>query len=293
MKIDGCEDVWMEVTVNDKTKIVVGAVYRHPQSNIKLFSMEFKKKILCLKTYKRFIILGDINIDYNCYNSSNSVRIYANGITSLGCKQLISCPTRISLKKKSILDHIYVDSTMIDEVVTTAVIEHDISDHFPIVVKLNTLIKRKEIFRPLVRKIAPEMIENFIIELDSVLKRSDPTNMSELTSNMINVIDNFFPTTRMSRKQFKSSKKPWITRGILTSIKHQTQLYNIYKKSLNMNDFNRYKSYRNKLTHVKEASKAKYYQKFVGHSKDSTTTWKAVNKILRKTNHYLINCLVN
>ena len=99
---------------------------------------------------------------------------------------------------------------------------------------------------------------------------------------MTKVTNNLFPKTRQSRNQYKSAKKPWITKGILTSIKQQNRLYKKFKKSLDVKDFKRYKSFRNKLTHVKESSKAIYFQKLVKNSRDSSTTWKVVNKIIRK-----------
>ena len=37
----GCEDVWIEVNLNDKTNLVVGTVYRHPQPNYLKFSQAF------------------------------------------------------------------------------------------------------------------------------------------------------------------------------------------------------------------------------------------------------------
>ena len=282
LKIDGCEDVWTEVTISDKNKIVVGSVYRHPKSNLKLFFSKFQNNIISLKTYNKFVVLGDFNIDYNCHDTSIDVKLYVNGISSLGCEQLVTCPTRVSFSRKSILDHIYIDCSMFNEIFTTAVIECDISDHYPIFVGLNLPLKRKNTRRPLIRKILPEKIENFLNELDSTLKKNVPTNISDLTTCMTKVTNNLFPKTRQSRNQYKSAKKPWITKGILTSIKQQNRLYKKFKKSLDAKDFKRYKSFRNKLTHVKESSKAIYFQKLVKNSRDSSTTWKVVNKIIRK-----------
>ena len=56
----GCEDVWIEVNLNDKTNLVVGTVYRHPQPNYLKFSQAFcnnllklKKKICGLRGFQR------------------------------------------------------------------------------------------------------------------------------------------------------------------------------------------------------------------------------------------------
>ena len=103
-----------------------------------------------LKTYNKFVVVGDFNIDYNCHETSIDVKLYVNGISSLGCEQLVTCPTRVSFSRKSILDHIYIDCSMFNEIFTTAVIECDISDHYPIFVGLNLPLKRKNTRRPLI-----------------------------------------------------------------------------------------------------------------------------------------------
>ena len=116
-----------------------------------------------------------------------------------GCEQLVTCPTRVSFSRKSILDHIYIDCSMFNEIFTTTVIECDISDHYPIFVGLNLPLKRKNTRRPLIRKILPEKIENFLNELDSTLKKNVPTNISDLTTCMTKVTNNLFPKTRQVR----------------------------------------------------------------------------------------------
>ena len=129
MNLTGCEDVWVEAILKDKQSLVVGTVYRHPQQNLKSFSLAFQNTLKKLKRFTKFVVLGDFNIDYGCYNTSSAVKSYADNITSLGCEQFITWPTRISsTNRQSILDHVYVDSyVMINDVITAAVIESDIS----------------------------------------------------------------------------------------------------------------------------------------------------------------------
>ena len=62
------------------------------------------------------MVLGDFNVDYGRYTANSAVKMLADTISSLGCEQLISCPTRISPSKQSILDHVYVNNSMINSV---------------------------------------------------------------------------------------------------------------------------------------------------------------------------------
>ena len=70
--------------------------------------------------------------------------MFADTISSLGCEQLISWPARISPSKQSILDHIYVNNSMMSSVVSPAVITHSLPDHFPTIIHLKFKTKRKD-----------------------------------------------------------------------------------------------------------------------------------------------------
>ena len=74
------------------------------------------------------------------------------------------------------------------------------------------------------------------------------------------------PLKRKSRKEKKLNSKPCITKRILISSKTKNKLYIANLKG-SVNDVQLYKTYRNKLTHVKEQAKRKYYQGLVLASK--------------------------
>ena len=66
---------------------------------------------------------------------------------------------------------------------------------------------------------------------------------------------------------------------------NSAQKYNLYQKWLKgRNDtlWNQYKTYRNKLTHIKELAKKSYFQKTISKSKnDIKTLWKNVNSVIK------------
>ena len=172
---------------------------------------------------------------------------------------------------------------MINDVITAAVIASDISDHFPTLIQIKCKISTKKSPRPFINKIKSQDIEKFVENLDEPFQ-CDKSSLSLKTiiESMTNVIDKTFPKIRLSRKQYQHSKKPWIIRDVLKSIKHQNKLFAKYKKSGNECDFKSYKQFRNKTTHAKEAAKAAYYQNLLGKSNSSSMTWKTINQILRK-----------
>ena len=108
------------------------------------------------------MVLGDLNVDYGRCTADSAVKMFADTISSLGCEQLISWPTRISPSKQSILDHIYVNNLMMNSAVSPAVITHCLSGHFPTIVHLKFKTKRKDENWPLIKIIKPHLIENFV-----------------------------------------------------------------------------------------------------------------------------------
>ena len=89
----------------------------------------------------------------------------------------------------------------------------------------------------------------------------------------------------MSRKQLKLKLKPWITKGLLVSIKHKQQLYKTHFVNGNSEQKKFYKKYANKLNRIKFAAKQLYYQKVLKNSKfNMFKTWKTVKSLLPSTN---------
>ena len=77
--------------------------------------------------------------------------------------------------------------------------------------------------------------------------------MSDLTNH-------YFSLKKISRRQCKIFKNPWITRCILTSIKNKNKLHAKYLKNKSPELLSKYKKYRNKLTDVKERAKRSYFE---------------------------------
>jgi len=94
---------------------------------------------------------------------------------------------------------------MLSDVVTAAVIENDIFDHLPIIVKFKFKSNRKEQTRPLIQKISPQKVEHFVVDLDSELQnciKSDTDNDIGILINCMSriffeeAINSFFEKTK-------------------------------------------------------------------------------------------------
>jgi len=101
---------------------------------------------------------------------------------------------------------------------------------------------------------------------------------------MKSLADAHMPVRKYTRREYKLIQKPWMTQGIISSVKHRDFLFCVYKRSKLLTDFETYKQFRNRLTHVKDLDKRKYYEeKFAQNSRNSKRTWKLINDIFGKT----------
>ena len=86
------------------------------------------------------------------------------------------------------------------------------------------------------------------------------------------------------------SDKPWITKGILIFSKTKTKLHKTSVTGCD-EDVQKYKTFRNRLSHIKEQSKRIYYRKIVNDTRHNMRLlWKTINDIAkykRKSNTYI------
>ena len=82
--------------------------------------------------------------------------------------------------------------------------------------------------------------------------------MEDFIHKFTTVLNKHALLRKPTRKEKRLAAKPWITKGILTSIKIKNKMY----KELLTNNMTQqktiFKIYRNKLTHIKEQAKKLY-----------------------------------
>ena len=82
---------------------------------------------------------------------------------------------------------------------------------------------------------------------------------------------------------------PWITKGLLKSIKTKNKLYKECKKRPTERRITKFKEFRNKLHNLIRISKRTFYNnKFQTSKNDMKKTWKTINNILGRKKSALI-----
>ena len=86
------------------------------------------------------------------------------------------------------------------------------------------------------------------------------------------------------RNKYNSSRKPWLTKGLLKSINTKHKLFIKMKNNpINLQNACKYKHYRNVLTKLLKSAKKSYYSNKFSFTRGNTNkTWKVINEVLNK-----------
>ena len=99
----------------------------------------------------------------------------------------------------------------------------------------------------------------------------------------IQTLNKHAPIRYLSKKEMKVRQKPWLTKGILTSIKKKRSLFKKFKKLklkfVNTDEvYQQYKPYRDTINTLKRKSKRLYYRDyFTRNVNNSKKTGKGIN----------------
>ena len=272
LKLTACEDMWFtSFSKTSKEKFLVRVVYRHStQNHLKNKFVETFNDILQeINTAKlKAFIVGNFNINTltNSLDFSIISKNYLNSITSNGYSSLVDIPTRSYSQK--LLDHILSNETNCR--LLSGVIEVDhIFDHYPTFVIASGMVKNSNktkfhYYRSMknfdTEKFCDDAFNSLALYYYTPFSCDNFNHVFEKFSNEFKtVINNHAPTKRLCRRQRKLAAKPWITKGILTSIRNKQRLYKTYLKNGNANQQLYYKRYANKLTKIKKLSGKLYY----------------------------------
>ena len=137
IKSKGCKDEWVEIIFNKNTLFIVSSLYKHPTCDVIHFKNAFGSILKNFKAGQNYVVLGDINVNYDKIQNSPTIVNYADHINRVGCVQLIDKPTRIAANSGSLIDRIYTNSAKVSGITPTIVSEY-ISDHMPIYAEMKS-----------------------------------------------------------------------------------------------------------------------------------------------------------
>ena len=94
---------------------------------------------------------------------------------------------------------------------------------------------------------------------DIIVQNDAEKSMNNLLRVSDQIIDKYYPLHKLTRKEFKQTRKPWITNGILKSIKRKDELFRKYMKCktqiIKIDIHSEYKTLKNYITTLIHISK--------------------------------------
>lgn len=279
----------IEVVVVDITKyniqIQVIALYRSPSGSIAKFNEDLgilldncRKK----KKYDMSFFVGDINVDILGGNSE--AEEYLNVMSEYGYESMINDYTRVTTISKSCLDHIFVKTNFDLEMYKSGILQTSITDHYITFIEFasGASINDHEKEPPWKKKYINYKNMKKILEEESwdVLYNTCEVDVAWtlFTNRLQEIIENCTKTIKIKKSDRK--RKPWITRGIIVSIKRKDQLYkDAIKHPTNYELLRSFKTHKNILEDLIKCAKRNYYRKEIDKNKNySRGLWKIVNE---------------
>ena len=252
--------------------------YRPPNCNVRTSLKEYSNLIVSLKRNRHHEII--IGIDHNLDLLKANSHSQTNEFLELNLrKSLIPCiskPTRITHKTASLIDNIMASSTA-----------HCNHTSYIIVVKFRNqnksmkgqkTVKHKKLDSLAFNKINQDISGENWPELLSKLDANDSLNLFH--EKLITSIDNHAP----ERKSL--IRDPWITTGILRSLKWQKQLYKeMFLLKTDVSTF-RYRSYCNCLQKIIKSNRQYYlHDKCKEYRQNGRKLWQLINRIIGRENN--------
>ena len=269
------ESCWVEISpCNGKAPLLIGSIYRHSGANIEEFTKQLDDLIKILQNRYQLYILGDMNIDFLKYNHHAQTEEYLDMLHSNNILPIITKPTRITNYTVTLIAHIYTNNTnqMISGIATI--------DHLP------TFCKLKRYYRDYRRFDSQIYLQDIkAIDWNSIFIESNDLNdiAAKTISTLQLIVDKHAPWKQISQSKQRQFSKPWITDGILKSIKNKQGMYRTHFLSNNPAKIAEYKKYAKKLNHLKTVSKKVYYCKqFNLHRNNLKATWKLIGTLIKR-----------
>jgi len=289
-----------------KDSIVLHTVYRppreksglgdveHGRENHDIFIQEFQPYLQKIKKDNRdTILVGDLNYNLLETSSNSMVQEFFDQMITHELLPQITVPTKINRKSCNLLDHIYTKFNNPKLSTDSCVHIADISDHLPVFISIQCQKKSS-------RKKFKEVIENSNENMTKVINKVqdlmqetqfeydltiDPNINQQKLSHMLETSFKELPTKQVKITKYNTKYSPWITQGLLNSIKKRDSLYKKLVKTKPENPSYEIKKMKLKdhkvlLTKLIRKTKQDYYSsQFKKFSNDCKNTWKLLNQV--------------
>ena len=287
------ECLFVEISISMHNKILLGVVYRPPNSSIKYFNDELLNLLHIIDTSKVLFscISGDYNIDLIKKDKHESYQIFLNNLLAHSFWPAISRPTRVTKTSATLVDNIFIKIKDAD--LSGAILYNDLSDHYPIVLKIDlqfkSSVQRNKIITQ--RVFSDRKKTKFVRELENVdwdkfildhLEKDDPRlSYSRFLEIYEKLYNRNFPITEIIISKKLRPRKEWMTLGLAKSCLTKAKLFKKFKTFPSISNEKKYKEYRNKLNALLVKSEKQFYDSKLKDSAENLKKfWTTINSLI-------------
>jgi len=273
----------LNFTFLNKTVSIL-AIYRPPSYAVDSFLERLESYLDSNLTSQINFIVGDINIDL-LGTDRETVNLYRNILGYRGFVSLINSPTRVSQESETCIDHIFLKhQNNVCTKITPIVLHSDITDHYPVLLKLEIPSKNVNINTSVKSFKKTDMTKlNASLENESWESVYMCDNLSESFDNFIHTLKSHIEVSSQERQvRGKTVKiKPWITVGLITSMNRRDRMKKQLLKHPSDQLLSEYRNYRNTLTKLVSKQKYNYYSNKIDNAcQDIKKVWNTIKEFI-------------
>ena len=227
-----------------------------------------------------------MNIDLLKHHAHQQTGRYLDMLFSHDLLPVITKPTRITSHTATLIDHIYTNTV---NSLVSGILTIDISDHLPVFCMTDIKVKKqkqKMYFRDYSTFNADSFLQDvYAIDWNDITIQC--TDLHEITALTIDtlksIVNKHAPKKQTSRNKQRLLQKPWISKGILKSIKIKHTMYKTHFLSRDPSKVCEFKKYSNRSNYLKNISKKTYFCKRFDLCKGNLkATWKLIGTLIKR-----------
>ena len=289
------ESTFIEIIIPNKKNIILGCVYRHPSSSIKIkeFTEFFLEPLLTAISGENKIcaLCGDFNIDLLKCDTHEDINYYFSSLSSNFFAPYILQPSRpIS---KTLIDNIFMNTIEYNSFSGNLAIQ--LADHFFQFVILQDFfydiqpikhnIKERNFRNFNVREFNEALLNLDINKILNINLNDSSISIENLYKNINYILDEMAPFKKLNRYELQLKKKPWINAEVQFLMWERDKLFKKFCTSSDLNVkhgiYAKYKKVRNDLTTLKRNNKKQFYiNYFEKNAKKSSSIWKGIRSLV-------------
>lgn len=252
--------------VINNIQIGITPLYRPPSTIAQSFIDDLDDFISSHLDKNIEIVIGDTNIDISNLNDP-LVNNYLETLALHGLQPYINSATRVTNDSSTCIDHIFVKKNLnINNLnYKSLIVTYDITDHYPIMIN----ITQENINNPITPIVLNKTIKIDYNKLAELLKETNWSNvlnaresevaMQNFMTQFLSFLDQSSTIRIVTQRQYKKLK-PWISNGIIISIKKRDKMKKKLLRNYTVNKEDEYKAYRNNLKKIVNNAKNNYYK---------------------------------